>query len=131
MKRWAQGAQPLVTAWLVVALVLPALLGFAPGAQANAVDQLLQRSSLQLCAQQTHAPDDDANTSKGHAHHDCPCCLPTAAGFAALVPLDAAAVAAPLWHQETAALVAFTRALIARQPHRLAPARAPPPAVQG
>jgi hypothetical protein len=81
--------RPLITSSLAVALILPALLGLAPGAQANPAEELLQLSELQLCAQLGHLPDDDARAPKGQHSHDCPCCLPGAAATVA-TPLLAA-----------------------------------------
>ena len=88
VKSALRGVQPLLTAWLVMALVLPMLSGFAPTAKSEPVAALLQGVEFQLCAKLGHAPEDQGKAPAGQHDHDCPCCLPTAAGSVAL-PVEA------------------------------------------
>ncbi len=118
--------QPVVTGWLAVALLLPTLLGLLPAAQAASTASILQSVDYQLCQQLGHDGQGQDKNAPGHQNHDCPCCLPTAAGLAALPPIDPALLPVPVWHAEKLALVEFTHRLFARQPYGLAPARGPP-----
>lgn len=88
--------RPLITSSLVVALLLPALLGLTPGAQANPAGDLLQLSELQLCAQLGHLSRDTGKAPTGQHNHDCPCCLPGAAASVATPPPVASDAVVPI-----------------------------------
>jgi hypothetical protein len=76
-----QTFRPVLTGWLVVALLLPAVLGLTPRDAAAAINA--PSHLAELCSTQ-----DQGKVPAEHQNHneDCPCCMPQGLAFSALVP---------------------------------------------
>ncbi|MEP6826521.1 MAG: hypothetical protein ABJA10_00450, partial [Aestuariivirga sp.] len=96
LKAARQNFQPILTGWLVVALLLPAFLGVLPSAQAASTGQILQSIDLQLCSHLGHS--DDGKGQPGQHDHDCPCCLPVGTAQLALPVIGGPAIELPKTH---------------------------------
>ena len=115
-KTW-QNLRPVLTGWMLVALLLPSLLVLTPAVaatQANSFIEICQDKKEQL-------PGDHRN----HAD-DCPCCLPTNAGLLFLPPRVAHEFIAPLVGLRQSEFAAAASTVIADSHTSHALARGPP-----
>jgi hypothetical protein len=109
--------RPVLTGWIVVALLLPTILTLTSSAAAAHAN-----SFSEICsAQNTNLPGDHKKHSE-----DCPCCVLASAGHAALPARDAAEIVIPQRRQEAAFLAQAASLSIAETYTAHALARGPP-----
>jgi|GEM_PF-7116667 len=109
--------RPVLTGWIVVALLLPTILALTSSAAAAHVN-----SFSEICsAQNNNLPGDHKNHSQ-----DCPCCVLASAGQAALPARDVGEIVIPQRRQEAAFLAQATSLSIAEAYVAHALARGPP-----
>ena len=109
--------RPVLTGWIVVALLLPTILALTSSAAAAHAN-----SFSEICsAQNTNLPDDHKKHSQ-----DCPCCVLSGVAQMGLPPRDAVEIVDPQRRQEAVFLAQATSRSIAETYAAHALARGPP-----
>ena len=117
LREFWQNLRPVLTGWIVVALLLPTILALTSSAAAAHAN-----SFSEICsAQNANLPDDHKKHSQ-----DCPCCVLSGVAHMGLPPRDAVEIVDPPRREEAvfvaqAVLLAVTESYVA---HALA--RGPP-----
>jgi len=113
-----QTVRPVLTGWLVVALLLPMLLALTPaGASAAVADDVAR-----IC---TSLGDNPAPDHNNHLQ-DCPCCLPSGQAAMALPLRGTFVLPVPLRREVAASLASLTQVISAPIDSSAFHARGPP-----
>lgn len=109
--------RPVLTGWLVLLLLLPAVFSLAP----KAAGALNEEQVSALCSKA-------AGDKSGHSHHqhDCPCCLAGQTQLAAALPAEQAGPAAWLPVLQPVTFKSSASQVIALHAAQPPPARGPP-----